>query len=431
MPFQLRLGTLIMALMIITPGTLAQEKPTHAFVCVPVADLTTQPIATIYQSKDALDKRQQLPFSSTKKSQQFLEACPRVHQLLFNEMVTVLEECADELRVSIHNSYYLTAQSEQPQTIYWGLKKDFVFLNTLSDTDQQKIPTPIISFDHQASIEPRTRLVTLQQPFTDPISKHTFSAGTRFVRAVKKNPPATTATQEKKYYDVFIFDAVQNRFIVTAVPRDLCAPLTLDGKDARISYFVRLLREWAKTDNGSIPYVFGGCSIVSRLKKNEFQRIDEPLTPTITIGYYQRTGIKPGTRVGIDCSGLVTRAAHIAGIPYFFKNSRTLGQKLTPLSPQEPIQNGDLILFRGHVIIITDVHHNLIVEARSYDHGYGIIHEIALGKVFKGIETFGDLHDAYRKGTPLVRLNSKGEVEDSFNSWKILKIKSVWPSTRS
>ncbi len=80
----------------------------------------------------------------------------------------------------------------------------------------------------------------------------------------------------------------------------------------------------------------------------------------------------------------------------------------------------------GHVMIVADMSKNSLFEARSHDHGYGKLQEIALGDVFKGIPTYQALLHAYEKKIPLERIDKAGVVKDHFPSFKLLSLASAW-----
>lgn len=97
---------------------LSADLNEQAFISVPVADLTVDPYYRL--SKKGLtidDYYHKIPFSGS------WEACKRAHQLLFNEVVTVLEEKGAEVKVRISNFYFLKANDSKPSDTYWTLKK--------------------------------------------------------------------------------------------------------------------------------------------------------------------------------------------------------------------------------------------------------------------------------------------------------------------
>jgi hypothetical protein len=131
-------------------------------------------------------------------------------------------------------------------------------------------------------------------------------------------------------------------------------------------------------------------------------------------------------KTGLDCTGLIVRAAQIVGIPYFFKNSTTIGALMRPLQPHESLHAGDIILVRGHVMIVADTKRNTLVEARGQDHGYGKVHEIPLKNVFKGMTTFDDLQTAHATQKRLIRFDSRGVERNTFATFSLFSLASVW-----
>jgi hypothetical protein len=87
---------------------------------------------------------------------------------------------------------------------------------------------------------------------------------------------------------------------------------------------------------------------------------------------------------------------------------------------------GDLILVRGHVMIVSDTTKNLLIEARSYGHGYGKLHEIPIGEVFENINTYKDLSEACFGKKVIKRKDKEGKVRDSFSNVQLFSMKSVW-----
>ena len=140
------------------------------------------------------------------------------------------------------------------------------------------------------------------------------------------------------------------------------------------------MRQWAKRKEGFIPYVWGGFSFTDTIKTTScFLLKDETTSP----------------KTGLDCVGIIARVAQIYGIPYFYKNTTTIKQCLTPLARNSKLMTGDIIWVPGHVMIVADLTNHTLIEARGYDHGYGKVQEIPLNEEFKGINTYRDLIDAY------------------------------------
>ncbi len=325
--------------------------------------------------------------------------------------------------VETESAYYVTQSSSQKQNRYWTHANNLICLDVIHPNNIKKIP-PAISYAHPQSVHPQQGIITLAQPFTDPVTGLTFSAGTRFVQALKKNAHET-GTHMHKSYHAFAFNAHKKKWQIIDIPARHIAAWDFKTKDEQQAYFVQLVRSWARQPQ-HIPYALGGISIGNRYQENQFTFVNKQITPSLHVGFFERLRLNEGAIYGIDCSGLVARAALIAGMPYFFKNTYTLAQELRSIKRGEDLEEGDLIYFRGHVIIVADIARNTLIEARSYDHGYGIVHEIALEKVFKDITTYQDLVHAHLQGKALERLDSKGTVADRFSSWQLLKLKSVW-----
>ena len=80
-------------------------------------------------------------------------------------------------------------------------------------------------------------------------------------------------------------------------------------------------------------------------------------------------------------------------------------------------------------MVISNLKTNTLIEARHYDHGYGKVHEIELGNVFNGINTYQDLLTAYRNKKSLHRKDIHGTLKQTYPLFKILRLSSVWDAT--
>ena len=76
-------------------------------------------------------------------------------------------------------------------------------------------------------------------------------------------------------------------------------------------------------------------------------------------------------------------------------------------------------------MVVSDTDKNLLIEARSYSHGYGKLHEIPIGKVFEGIETYKDLTDAYFGKKVIKRKDKQGKIRDTFTNLQLFSMASV------
>lgn len=386
-----------------------------AIVCVPVADLIGQPLASIYPEKNSNDAYKTLSHcNGTLKN---IRGCPRLHQLLYNDIVEIIKTEKEETCITISQAFHTTAESSKPQTTYWTLSSNIKKLNDVTHyCDPTHIPSPL-TFLNKKKQSSDTMIITLCTPHYDPHTQLTFSAGTRFVR--DKN------YSRKKKIKVYAIDYTKNKPYTLIIPSHKCITIHPNTtQDQKIEYYLTILKKWIRECNGIIPYVWGGTSFTSVIQppyeEKKYNHND------IHYSSYHYINDCNVIKSGFDCSGLILRAAQIAGIPYFYKNTTTIGQYLQPITQENSITNGDLIVIRGHVMVVSDVTKNMIIEARAYNHGYGKVHEIPLEKVFDGIATYADLCNAFFHKKSLKRKDIHGNIRDSFPEFKILTIKSAW-----
>ena len=190
----------------------------------------------------------------------------------------------------------------------------------------------------------------------------------------------------------------------------------------KLRAFISHLKSWAHPVSGKIPYVFGGNSIQTFYKPTAFTYKEFVFQDKKKTFYHRDKKDKAAPCAGIDCSHLVARAAHIAGIPYFARNTTTIMKDLSPLTKKDTVENGDLLVWKGHVAILSDIEKGLLIEDRGYSHGYGIVHEIPFSEQFKNITTIAQLKDAYFNNRPIIRLNKKGEKVETIYNLQIMKL---------
>lgn len=376
-------------------------KGKQAVIIVPVADLLgNQSGEKAYQGLGLCAKP--------------VEFCIRLHQLLYNEIVTIEEEKGAEVRIKISSAFYELKPDGVPQTSYWTLKKNLLPLEDLVTLGVSiaSIPQPL-NFNPTKIISNPQRIVALLQPHHDPRTQTIYSAGTRFVRTEKN-----TKTNE---IEVFAFNRHLRTPLTISLPINKCIETNNNRSwDERREIFLKLLHSWAHQQNGYIPYVWGGCSFTTH--ENEPHFISLPSAKGATL-FVPRTQKKLCS--GFDCAGLIARAAQLAGIPYYYKNTATIANHLKEISHPSEIQAGDLIWFPGHVIVISDISNNSIIEARAYGQGYGKIHELPINAVFKNIETLNQLLSQARQKKMIYRLQKDGNVAHSISTLKILKLSSA------
>lgn len=380
----------------------------QAWVKVPVCDL----IGDFYAAKDHNDLTNyynNLPFASKHNRD-----CPRIHQLLFNEEVTIIEEKDKQCLVKIPSIYYELEKSSERFNTFWTLKENLI---TRKDLNILKISLTCfpeaINFQKASQNLPINN-ITLCLPFYDPITKMHYSVGTRFVLTPKQ--------ENNDLRTVYIFDKKKNKCITTSIPQKLCYQEKNNiSLRRRIDNLVALLHLWIKQD-GFIPYVWGGLSFTTSVCKNSTFELNQSHTGI----HYVRSSYNELPKKGFDCAGLIARAAQISGLPYYFKNSMTIKKNLNLITDSNKIHEGDILWIKGHVMIVASLKNNTLIEARSYEDGYGKIHEITLSKVFQGIQNFKQLIDCYNAKKTLYRLNDKGIVTSQFKNFALLSLESAF-----
>lgn len=382
-----------------------------AVVTVPVADASGQSLSSIAKDKTLNSLYEFFTFSPEIGSY----SCLRIHQLIFNEVVKINREVGEEVECEIFNYFYQEENNKTVRTA-WLLKKNLKYLKEiLSHNCLGAIPAP-----YTENIKLSTdNILTLWLPYCDSETNICYSAGTRFVR-VKEQDNA-------KFYAIKIFDTKTLKTSIKFVPRKYAVVNYPKEYKAGKKLFLKILKNWVKNYKYIIPYVWGGCSFVMLYPDKNFSLISTDLLGQ-QISFWCRSGAIQAPYTGFDCTGLILRVAQICGMPYFCKNTATLAKNLKLLESNEALQEGDLIWYPGHTIIVSDLKKNLAIESEGYLQGYGKLHEIELSKLFENIGTYKDLIAAYRAKQKLNRLNVDGKVlpVKSNMELKIFKLSSVY-----
>lgn len=395
----------------------SNTSPQKAFISVPVADLTVEPYFLFSKKEKSVEEYyHKIPFSGS------WDACKRAHQLLFNEIVTVLEEHGPEVKIQISNFYFLKENESIPSDTYWMLKKNITYLEDLKQKkdDLSYIPHPISYKANNISDSYFEKIITLKKPFYDPVTKEIYSVGTRFVSVPDQE---IKGTFDQGFFEVYIFDNLAKKIKTTQIPKVNCVRNYSSNPDDKIQNFVQVLRLWAYQKEGAIPYVLGGWSWTITCPTNDYEILQEKESSNYSIHRKKWPQI---SKTGFDCMGVIGRAAQVCDIPFYIKNTTTLLQNLEPLKKGEDIQEGDIIWYPGHVMVISSLKKNLIIEARGYERGYGKVQEISLENTIKEIKNFTELKNRYLEAKPITILYSDGRPWKTFKHFKILRIKSIW-----
>ena len=370
-----------------------------AMVTVPIGDVLGVPPAGNSKGKQRYCK---LPCSYPSK----VYSIPRVHQILFNQTVNVLQDYGDEVLIEIPNVVLQTSPSAQQQPLVgWTLKKNIALIKSSS---QWIPPAP-------SQRRSKQKIVTLRYPHYSDTLKTTFSAGTRFV----------VDEENKKEYVVGVLQPKSKKPEFLSLPKGLCLVNTKRSNKKKVAEFVKLLRLWSNLENGFITYVLGGASWTKSCdKENGISRYTKNDNNS-TVVLYERKHMPQYSRSGYDCSSLIYSAAQIVGMPYSCKNTTTIKHQMRQLSKSESLEPGDIILIPGHVLIITEVGNTLkIVQAKGYASGVGKIFEDKGENLFRGIKTADDLATACINKKPLVETTPNGSR--TIKDWNIYKIRSCW-----
>lgn len=341
--------------------------------------------------------------------------CMRATQALFNEVVTIEKRVHNEICFDSARLFF-DAPDRTGYRYFWT---DAHHLLTFDQLHQKNIDTTIfpdpISIDKPASLYNKN-VVTLTLPWYDNVTKKKYSVGTRFVRIPEKDSLTHLAIK--------IFDPVTFSIKESAIPQLRCFIETAMSNKARQRSYVSLLKEWVSKPRRIVPYVWGGASILDCVMNDNFSTESGMLFGE-KIAYFVRPDMKMPYS-GIDCSGLIARAAQIVGIPYFFKNTLTLAHHLQPLKRGEKLEEGDLIWYPGHVIVVSSLAKNEIIESAGYPSGYGKLHALPVERKFAGIKTYQDLLATYFAKKPLKILHRDGHVMRTVNHFVIYKFSSIW-----
>jgi len=338
-----------------------------------------------------------------------VNGCRRAHQCLFNEVVTCIAREGSLVKIACENVIYgLDDVTGVPLNSFWITEDHLLFLKDMKQEQRAAIPQEmnfdvdkkgLLRDENAYMIEPQTLVLTF--PWNE------FSLGTRFVRVADYD-----SAQE---YAVKMNTRANEIPALMAIPKQLCRlEKALSLQQARIEFVMvlnQLVDRIEQLYPQVIPYVWGGSSFV-----HEYQ----------DLLFYEHGGVwerpeKYSVYTGYDCSEFILRLAQMSGVPYLFKTTRVLEQCAQELKIGDTLQEGDLIWMPGHVMIVSNIPRNEIIEARSYSSGFGKVQRLSLKECFEGITTYADLQDACFAKKTLKMLNKEGSpVSDK--QCKLLKL---------
>lgn len=393
----------LFALLLYTSQSYTLRVP--AVVVVPVADLAGH---LVRQLSNVVSCYRTIPCAPDKGK----GSCIRIHQLRANDRVTIVREFfSGEVVITVPGIYYYDSANKR-RNDFWTLKRYLKPLKNLPQKLQEKIP-PAITINKPK--QGYTNVLTLRKPWY--YKRRLYSVGTRFIRDLEKDT--------EQAYGVHVLDYDKRISTSGLVPKER-ALITYHTEFARARrVFMSLLRDWAHQPKGKlIPYVWGGFSFREPCLDSGFKKLNGKLCGHYC-SFWERNDCSLVPRSGMDCSNMILYAAQMAGLPYYCKNSHVIAKTLRPLRSGEKIEEGDIIWYSGHVLVVSDVTKNLVIEAIGYDSGYGQVHEIHLSKVFQGVHNFNGLRPCHFKNKFTRRLRKDGSAWRSVYHLKILKLSSI------
>lgn len=324
-----------------------------------------------------------------------VKSCPRAHQGLCNEIV-ICHECKDDqIKISFpHVIYGYDPSNGIINNTFWTFKNDLVPLDQLDAQIKESLP----SSDYA-----QTPTIVLTYPW------NSFSVGTR----LKHLAHLDTALS----YAIMHIDYAHNNVFIDFVPRENALEEIKQEPSIARKLFVKVINSLVDrvTLSGAgnvIPYVWGGSSYTHAYKDGHFSQID---------GAWQRE--ENGTPYsGYDCSELVMRMAQIAGLDFPWKTSTAIQRALKEVCSADTLEDGDLIWVPGHVMIISNLEKNELIEARSYSVGFGCVHRASLDECFEGIKTYSDLRSHHSGAVTVQFKDRSGKVLEKKHTIKLLKL---------
>lgn len=364
--------------------------PCKAVVVVPVADTTRTSIRESFPEKTISAQAMYNQFPSSPEIGEL--ACLRDRQLLFNQQVTVTKITDEEYEVTVPDHFYLMKRDlfAQQHSTYWTLKKNLCLCHEL---EAQKIvlshfPDPI---DYQTEIATYRNgsTIVLTQPWNDPATSITYSAGTRFKR--------DQSIDNQNFYGAQIFNPTTFSVDSRPIPA-LMALVEQTATEAQArEKFLELLTMWARE---RVPFVWGGKSFSHTLDRNAHAQliIHQLSDGTVTAAWQWDNASVPQT--GVDNSGLILLAAQICGLHskgkiYPYENTQTALHALRPIKKGESINNGDFVGFNGSLQIISSLERHEMITALGFHSGYQSVVLLPLQKFFEHVKTYADLRRHY------------------------------------
>ena len=213
--------------------------------------LVKVPVADVFGPGRVYDKSNPsagLPFAPDKNPL----ACRRLHQLKFNEVVSISHESPQvpEVKVEVSNLFYRGNRGKKNSSFSIS-KKDIILFDELpASIHKEHIPAAVRLT--RPMHEYNQNVLTLRMPWFDTKTKETYSAGTRFVRALEQDTAMHCA--------VYVIDTKNLVEHVSFIPKR-CAVVKYPKTPAKaIELFISILKHWAHCPKELSPMSLVVCS---------------------------------------------------------------------------------------------------------------------------------------------------------------------------
>ncbi len=319
----------------------------------------------------------------------------RAHQGLYNDQGYCSQETEDQINISYPDMIYgYHAATKEALHNFWTRKNHIRWLNQLPHYILENVPNA-----HYAQ-EPT---IVLTWPWNN------FSIGTRFKHMPEQD--------HQNSYAITRIDYATQSVVFDLIPKQYAIPEIKHNPQGTRKLFVNIINDFVTRvtqsgKNNVSPYIWGGSSFIKPYKDSAFYKKD---------GTWQRDG-NHNPYSGYDCSEFVMRMAKIAGIDFPWKTSAIIGSSLQPLGSDQQLEDGDIIWVPGHVMIVSSIERNELIESRGYDSGYGCLHRIPLNECFEEVSNYDDLLQKYHNHETIKFKNKSGAVVDKTYTLKLLKL---------
>lgn len=386
---------------------LAKSWPVKAIIKQPVIDMIVQ----LPEGENKNFVFENIPASADPKN------CLRVHQGLFNEKLNIFEkDGVPEQEGDFVKGYYddifygYDANTQKLLNAFWLYKSCVAFL------EQEKLGEIFSALPSgEYALEPT---IFLTWPFLSKELQVTLSVGTRLKRICEKDRFGVDGKVIE--YAVLIPDYENYKIIIDYVPVEFARQeIKYQDKNEARKVFVEIVNELVdriEKSGQELQYVLGGSSFVKLQEPQKYYQRKEGS------GIWEIEGNEGKMYCGYDCSEFVMRMAKMAGIKFPYKNTGMMEKNLKKFDEESALEDGDLIWVRGHIMIISNIEKNEVIESRGYQSGFGRLQRIKLNELFDGIEKYVQLIGTYLNKKQISILDRQGKVAREYSEFKLLKL---------